>query len=103
MDGAPRTRFVGDTKQARTYAWFLTFAAVVPPAVVAVFVLGWYRAQVYGWTEGFRSYHAGDPFPWGWVAVGVLGCVFLGRFAVRQWRRYRALVADDRRRGVRPS
>ena len=103
MDGAPRTRFVGDTKQARTYAWFLTFAAVVPPAVVAVFVLGWYRAQVYGWTDSLRSYHVGDPFPWGWVAVGVLGCAFLARFAVRQWRRYRELVADDRRRGVRPS
>jgi hypothetical protein len=101
MSGVPGTRFVGDTKQARGYAWFLTGASLVPVALVGVLVLSWYRAQVYGWTDNPRAPHVGDPFPWVWVVAGVLACVLMVRFAVRQWRRYRELVADDRRRGVR--
>jgi hypothetical protein len=103
MSGVPQTRFVGDTEQARNYAWFLTGAALAPVALVGILLLSWWRAQVYGWSENPRVPHAGDPFPWWWVAIGLLACVAVARIAVRQWRRYRDLVADDRRRAPQRS
>ena len=94
-----RARFLGDTRVARQYAWLFTGFALMSLIFAGIVALSWHRAQVYGWTENLRSPHAGDPFPWAWVMLGVGASGFFLAMAVGRWRRYWQLRADDRARG----
>ncbi|GAA1410606.1 hypothetical protein [Oerskovia paurometabola] len=93
-----KVRFVGDTTLARRTAWVVTAASCVPLLIAGVATIAWRLAQVNDWQTGMRSFHAGDPFPWFWVALSVALSAWLMGSAVRAWRRVRGLVAHDRSR-----
>jgi fluoride exporter len=54
------------------------------------------------WWYGFMSRHAGETFPWGTLAVNVIGCAFIGFFATFTGSDGRVMVAPAVRQFVMP-
>ena len=54
------------------------------------------------WCYGFMARHAGETFPWGTLAVNVIGCSFIGFFATITGPDGRVLAAPSLRQFVMP-